>query len=162
MKFKAFSLIELLVVVAIIAVLASIAIPAYTTYKIRSNLITFINQIKQETILPIEQYIDTQQAVPSGGVGIKSSPFLAFASGNWTGGTYATFEMHLVSATTGLDTSRTWTFGMGIKYLNGTFYYGCGAVNGANSYYAPFTYLPPNCQCGDVENWALTSSAKNC
>ncbi len=46
MKYKAFSLIELMVVIAIVAVLAAIAIPAYKTYMIKVKTTQIVNVIE--------------------------------------------------------------------------------------------------------------------
>jgi type IV pilus assembly protein PilA len=172
MNHKGFSIIELLVVIAIIGVLAAIAVPAYTTYQIKTKItksLIVVDAIAHDAL----NYYTRRGVFPSSivvnGVTI---PNVSWAVVNYGAIKAIAYEgsssgIMLNFSITGLDgipsyvtpTDATYVPSGGrsvmaysIKDLgNGVTKTACGQYNPPNAADAiPFTYLPPNCTCASI------------
>lgn len=65
-RVKGFTLIEMMVVVAIIAILAAIALPAYSDYVKRANLVDATNQLAASRAQMEQYYQDARKYTTSG------------------------------------------------------------------------------------------------
>ena len=112
MRIKGFTLIEMMVVVAIIAILAAIALPAYSDYVKRANLVDATNQLAASRAQMEQYYQDARKYTTSGPF---TSPCANIASVNLPKWTFDCPAANLTATTytiraTGIGAMNGWVF----------------------------------------------------
>jgi len=180
-RYKAFSLIELLVVMAVVGLLAAIAVPAYTTYQIKSKIATNLAVVDAITKDAFSYYSRTGVFPPSIEVNGVTIPALS-----WTNVSYGSIKgiayeytsngVMVNISTTGLDSIPNYItptdasvnpsgghsiMAYAVSDLgNGVTKTVCGHYDsdGYPDDDIPMSYLPSNCTCNTVGAFIYTGT----
>lgn len=179
---KAFSLSELVATIAIIAILTAVSVPAYSSYRIRTNIVKAVriaSSISNDIMSEYEKTGAFPNSINVNGVNLISPP-----GGNWE---YVNLDniismIYAISpdglgATIGLTLSGLYgipeysppqigtgspgpggvsQFQFAIRNFNGLMKTACGGYGPPYEFVnIPLDYLPSACQCNNIQNFYM-------